>query len=207
MSNYMVTNYLTVEDLKRAKEMLKKQPLPKVNPMYIDVKCTPFTQPTYSLGPCATTTCCAVPTPGPTVACNQEKDTTMYLNNSPIDIQQKQYLTERLTKEAREKQDALRHDFNLVDDEAPKSPAELIERITKGRFVVDEDTLNRDIHISELPYFFIWRDPAAKKDQAGYDAAYKAMQAAKTAATDTIIVKDAEAGLAAVTEFASKTFH
>lgn len=163
---------------------------------------------TYSLGPCATTTCCAVPT----VACNapcrkEEKDTTMYLNNSPIDIQQKQYLTERLAREYREKNDTLRHDFNLVDDDAPSTPAEMIERITKGRFEVSKDILDAEMYDGALYHAFSWRDPAAKKDQAGYDAAYKAMSDAKTAATDTIIVKDAEAGLAAVTEFASKTFH
>lgn len=166
-----------------------------------------------SLGSCTCTekVCapCAAPLPPKGWAGKQEeKDTTMmYLNNSPLDIQQKAYLADRLNKASHKKEDDLCHAFNLVDDDAPESIAELVDRITKGRFVADDETLKRKVYHGELLHSMTWRDPAAKRDQDGYDAAYKAMQAAKTAATDAIMVKDADAGLAAVTDFASKTFH
>jgi len=142
---------------------------------------------------------------------NNEKETTMYLDTrASLDMQKKQYLLNRLDNEHRKMVAPLSKTFGLSDDTPPKTPSELVERIQAGKFVIpsEEDQKKRRYYGPEdAIYSFRWRDPAAKEDQAGYEAAEKALTTAYTEAKDAIMIKSDEDGLKALEDFKSKTFH
>jgi hypothetical protein len=85
------------------------------------------------------------------------------------------------------------------------TPQSLIDRILAGKFVIPEERKHQKVY--DPSDYIIWRDPAIKKDEAGFTAASKAIDEASSDVLDTIIVKGNEAGLEAVNAFKAKTFH
>ncbi len=106
----------------------------------------------------------------------------------------------------------LRKMFHLDVDNRPKDGKELIERIKKGDFTIDEkqfknredfingEEIDDDDWFGKNPLFgIVWNGP--KADSKGYHAALKEREEAYKAAKDTIWVKSPEDGLAAVEAF------
>lgn len=120
---------------------------------------------------------------------------------------QRRFLEGRLEEAYLAKREELRKQFNMIDDPAPKNPDELIERLASGRFVKLQkpdgagDSWFR--YHSVRGDWFQWRDPAAKADRPGYDAAKAALKAKRETVREDIRVLDPKDALAAVRAFAS----
>ena len=131
--------------------------------------------------------------------------------------QAKSHLSYRLMQITGKKTEDLQKHFHLADDEAPKTPKQLIDRIKEGKFKVrkpdhsfddTEDYLDSDRYSAyHLMSYFNWRDPDHKKDHKGYDAAIKKLEKAVEHLNDTLVVAEAKDGLIALREFEEKKFH
>lgn len=135
----------------------------------------------------------------------ETKDSAMYFENgTPIETQQRVYLRNRLSSIYNEKNRKLRQEFGLEDDEEPKTLQETIDRLSSGKFTPRFDKKPEDIKVHgwmALQEYVRWHDPSVKADEDGYATAEKALSEAKTKATDVIIVKSPEDGLAALEAF------
>lgn len=147
----------------------------------------------------------------PKVMAKTTKDKTMYndcddccSNNDPA-IRAQNYLENRLSGVIMTKEQTLRKDFGLVDDERPQTPKDLIERITSGKFTVPSDKMENADY--EPIRRFRWRDPSVKEDHAGYKTACGLMQDASTEVLDAIHIQTKEEALKAIKEYETKTFH
>jgi len=159
-------------------------------------------------------------TPGcnPTPVCKKkEKDMQSISLNPTIRLEQpcmdtfnatetaQDHLTERLSIATHDKKAAARKAFGLENDDRPRTPQSFIDRILAGKFVIPEDRKTQNTY--DPTDYIIWRDPAIKKDEVGYQIAEKAIEVASDDVMDIIIVKGNEAGLEAVNAFKAKTFH
>jgi len=115
------------------------------------------------------------------------------------------HLTDRLSEATEAKRLEARKAFGLENDERPRTPQALTDRIISGKFVIPEDRKNQ--YTYDPVDYIQWRDPAIKRDEAGFNAAAAALDAASDDVLDTIIVKGNDAGLDAIKEFKAKTFH
>lgn len=132
-----------------------------------------------------------------------------------LEVQQKQYLSERASSVFYTKTNELYPKFGLHDEPTPKSPLEVIERIKAGDFVLrgkwakdyvaDED--DEDCYYYNAFDAFRWRKPGTKRDQVGFDKAVEALKSFYTKTKDSIMIGDAKEGLKALEAFESKTFH
>jgi len=116
---------------------------------------------------------------------------------------QRKYLEKRLQCVFYEKEAPLYADFGLGDDDPPRTPKELEDRIKAGKFIVkgkktDGLDADDDFYYGNWSNLIRWRDPAKKADQDGYEAARTALSNARQEALDIIKIKDVEAGLEAV---------
>lgn len=118
----------------------------------------------------------------------------------------RQYLDGRLHNAKYPKRDALKQQYGLMDDDSPKTYAEVAERIKAGLFTLPSNEENFDSY--EMFEYLRWRDPAKKEDRPGFDAAEKKLDAAATAVKDAIWVKaNPEDALAALNAFEAATFN
>jgi hypothetical protein len=177
---------------------------------------------------CPPITVCTLPCePAVSAPCNnprKKKENNMGYNNSetrvniqassapvrdPI-LEAKDHLSVRLNDMAYKKLPELRKAFGLVNDEDPKTPDELIQRIKDGKFVLpstEDQEKNRERDFYSSAWSFIeWRDPSVKRDQSGYAAAKDKLNAAATQVRDIIMVKTPEDGLAALQAFEAQSF-
>jgi len=114
---------------------------------------------------------------------------------------QRKYLTNRLQEVYSDKRDPLEAAFGLTDDEAPRGPLELSERLKAGKFSVRY--LEADTHPDAYRYWhwtdlIQWRDPAAKRDEDGFKKAVEELKALRQAALDTIKIDEPKVGLDAI---------
>lgn len=73
----------------------------------------------------------------------------------------------------------LKKQFGLIDDDAPKTPTELVERIAAGKYTIDaKDADYEGWDASSAVRYVRWRDPAVVEDKAGYKAARADLDAA-----------------------------
>ena len=112
------------------------------------------------------------------------------------DVQdQRKYLGKRIEEVYYEKRGPLEATFGLNDDEAPRDPKELKDRLDSGKYIIrglDKDAdCYRYFHASEL---IQWRDPARKADQDGFEAARKALKAVRQEAVDVAKLKSIDEG-------------
>lgn len=139
-------------------------------------------------------------------------------DNTITDIsKQREYLESRARNIFYTKADEIPKLFNLTDDDPPKDTEEMIERIKEGKYALlpkrdpnsrrYEDEYNDWGDYVGLSRRIKWKDPTKVADQEGADKAQDALRVDFTKVKDIIMVKDAEAGLAAVQEFESKTYH
>lgn len=101
----------------------------------------------------------------------------------------------------------LQKKFGLVDDDAPMTANELIQRIKDGKFVIPEGKGDTRYYSGYNGTAMIeWRDPAVKKDRKGYDEAEKVLNKAVTELTDKIEILDPVESLKALQEFEATEF-
>lgn len=126
-----------------------------------------------------------------------------------LERQQKSYLENRLYSARREQRDKMRAAFGLADDTAPRTPQEMVDRITAGKYVFkNEDELadcSSDFYYTPWRYIK-WRDPAVKEDCAGFAEADKLLDKAVTDTMDAIMVKSPEEALTAIKELEATEF-
>lgn len=111
----------------------------------------------------------------------QEPNMNTYVNASmkmpdPV-AETRDYFLNRLNGVRFEKGEDLRRKFGLEDDKSPRSPKEVIDRITAGKYVLpktDSDDECDDYYYR--PWELIqWRDPSVKKDNDGFHVAKLAL--------------------------------
>lgn len=135
----------------------------------------------------------------------EEKDTTMFCNDTNIEITQRNFILATL-QDAWYSKDTLKKDFYLEDDTPPRTAKDVIKRITDGLYVIPTNEYEDDDW--DCPFGMIrWRDPAKKEDRDGYAAAVKQRKADFEVAKSTIILKDIVAGQAAMEEFKNKKYN
>lgn len=138
-----------------------------------------------------------------TVACSpaNKKEKTMYDSDDYDTDDKLSYLQQRLNHVRYQRDAELSRAYGLTDDARPVNFNEFLERITSGKYTIDEKSKTRSCY-SPLDYVR-WRDPSVKEDQAGYEKAIKALDDAVADTMDTIVVISDEATrLAALKEFA-----
>lgn len=125
----------------------------------------------------------------------QEKETTMY----NLDTQQLEYFVNRLRALRDDFKTALKRQFGLLDDAEPVTAAEIVARITAGKYSIDED---RSRYSGSRFAAFIWRDPSIKTDEAGFKTAYATLESAYNLAKDAVYTAPAN-GAQSVAGFAA----
>jgi hypothetical protein len=135
----------------------------------------------------------------------KEQEPTMATLNATADLvaQQKNYALNRLDSLKWNKREPMAVAFGLRDDDYPKNIKELRERFASGRYVIKGKDDDDFWGLGEAIRF---RDPAKKEDREGYDEAQEKMDAAYTAARDTIVLTDTDP-VKVLTDFESATFH
>jgi len=127
----------------------------------------------------------------------QKKETTMYVDNDKhIESSKINYLSQRVSGIWYIKHAELMRQFGLVDDEAPSSAQEIVDRITSGKYVLKADTKDKKNY--DPIRYIRWRDPAVKEDQDGLDAAMKLLDKARQDTIDTVAIDTPINALAAV---------
>ena len=122
------------------------------------------------------------------------------------------FIKVRLPRMAIAKTDELEQHFGIVDDPSPKSFKELMERIEKKHFVINEEreAANEAGFGCSCPLDAIrFRDPKKVEDRKGYTEAVKAMHEGMRATEDEIVAyqNDGEKVLAALAKFEANTYH
>lgn len=139
----------------------------------------------------------------------QEKENTMSYDTlkfrETAEGKRVQYLEERASALFYEKDSDLQKQFGLRDDDYPQEAEELVKRIQDGKFTITEKTPNNIFFGSGAFGRLRFRDPAMKRDEAGYNAAYQKLQALLQDTKDAIMIKSADEGLAAVKAFEAAT--
>lgn len=118
---------------------------------------------------------------------------------------QREYLGERLAQTYRQLDYKLEEQFHLHVCNEPKNAKDLVAAITGGKFKLasklDDPEYADDIKYSG-PFWGIDFD-GPQPDRKGFDQARKDLKEAMTKVKDIIVIKDADAGLAAVEAFAA----
>ena len=105
---------------------------------------------------------------------------------------QRAYLTDRLYTIEFQHKDALRKQFGLIDDEAPRTAADFVKRIADGKYTIDKEKMDKDSY--DPARYIRWRDPSLVEDKPGYEAAkLKLADAYRTAKDAAILSPIAEA--------------
>ena len=114
-------------------------------------------------------------------------------------------LNDRIYEIAREHDTRLEKAFGIRGEDHPRTPAAVVELITSGKFVIDE---GKEDHNSYNPLdYFTFRDPAIKKDQKGYEAAYTKLTDTRQKYLDKAAFGDLTDALKIIEDFKSDTFH
>jgi len=116
------------------------------------------------------------------------------------------YLLQRASNAKYKIQEDLHKQFGLSDDESPRNPQELVDRITSGKYVLptekeSELMVNQYWPCSPMLAGIKWRDPAVKEDRAGWKAAEKQLETAFNDVHDAVMIKSNDDALAAIKEF------
>lgn len=142
--------------------------------------------------------------------CNKNKEHNMHINLNdgvPTDQKQRDYTLGRLNEIKSLKRNEMRHEFGLMDDDAPMTFEELMARIAAGKFTFPEDKKTTRMGSWSVLEYISWRDPSVKKDEAGFDKASAKLDEAYLAARDQTVLGNSDQGLKILEDFKSATFH
>lgn len=130
-------------------------------------------------------------------------DTTQAAN------EQRSYLYDRLYRLRDNKDEELQKLYNVSSPDAPKTMADLIERIKDGKFTEKKPKEEDDSWYEDTywVYWFNWRDPADKADKPGYKTARAKLFDAFARVKDDITVLDPKDALASVRTFDEQKFN
>lgn len=190
----------SLENLKAIQGLMNKE----INNRMATVDCYPTP---VSLGYCAT-----IPVAAQEKACNKMSTAnsmsivTAYPQET-IEERRISFLVGQLSEAKHRKNTELQRHHGLLDDERPRSPKELVERIEKGLYVIPEQFAGDDVYGYNITDYFEWRNPKVKKDKEGYAKSKKEMEADFRETNRIIILKDEEKGLAALEKFEKAKFH
>jgi hypothetical protein len=145
----------------------------------------------------------------------KENDMNLYGNDQALKTNQLNVLANELRSAYYTKTEDLRTDFNMKDDEPPKTPGEFKDRVSKGlvTFRSSGNDLKDD---QKFPYGDFsetvrWRDPSKPKDSEGYEKATgKLSSKLKDYTTKVLVLQNPEDGLKLLEEFKAlptTTFH
>lgn len=147
----------------------------------------------------------------PTKSVPKRKEHNMYNELNVIETsdsqKQRKYLQSRLSSVYGEKIEGFRKQFWL-DVDYPKNPADMLARLQAGKFTVkgaDEKKQPDWDWSGAWMAALSWR--TQEEDCAGYDAAFKKLEALYQSTTDTIMIKDPAEGLTALQAFESATIN
>lgn len=176
--------------------------------------------PQNSLGPKPTPTVMAKPSKRVPESVQKQSPkensmTTLYGNDENLKTNQLNVLANDLRTTYYVKTEELRGDFNMSDDETPKTPGEFKDRISKGlvTFRNGGNDLKDD---QKFPYgdyiqSLRWRDPSKPKNSEGFDkATSKLGDSLKDYTTKVLVLQNPEDGLKVLEEFKAlptTTFH
>jgi hypothetical protein len=147
---------------------------------------------------------------------NTKEEETMDNN-----YEQRHYLENRLQSAHREHNSGLESHFNIWGGK-PKTLNEAVELIKAGKFEVNQKNLDGYNHMAggcfddeekseasfdNYSFVEVLKFDVPQPDKVGYKAAEKLLDKAYTDAKDQIKVLDVEAGLKALKDFESATFH
>lgn len=139
----------------------------------------------------------------------EEGNNPMYMSkDTPIDLQQKTYLNDRARNVFYSLIEKLNKQFFISDEDAPKTLADLKDRIANGKFIIGSDDgemigANDWDDEENKPSWNIysairWRDPAKKADFKGKEAAVNELSKKHTATKDQIMIGTPADGLKAL---------
>lgn len=98
------------------------------------------------------------------------------VNPASIETEQREIVRSALRTQREKLRSQFRKDFGLVDDDEPRTAAELIKRITDGQYTVDAKRLDEK---TWNPIGYVrWRDPSKVEDKAGLTEAEEKLDAA-----------------------------
>ncbi len=203
------TNYSTMSRWSNFKKKHKRKTLEEIQRMFIKI---PYIDQNgsigiHSLGSCTT----ATTTPQMKFTrCNEEDmETTM---NTVIDTNSNaRYALNRAVYSVycKVERDAMKK-FGFVDDDAPKTAAEIIKRITDGDITVP-DVDAQDYDADDYRYDewrgIKWRKPSMKKDRDGFEKHMDTFNKEKSALELEITVLEPVEALKNFKKFESKWIH
>ena len=135
-----------------------------------------------------------------------DEDLDAFVEVTPISdtYLSRSWLDQRVDGIARKIDVKLERQFGVRDDEPPKTFADVLARLTSGKYVIEDSKKNRESYDS-LNYVQ-WRDPSIKRDDVGYKLAAEALRSAKTLVLDAVKVLDPKDALAPVQAFEKWTY-
>lgn len=165
-------------------------------------KCVGFANTVPVLEPCTTYNIpAACEAPAKTKKGNQmsryyDEYNDCYVDATSSDTQDtRNYFRGRIQSISCEIDTKLMRQFGLRNDETPADFEEFMARIQAGKYVFERDEWKKNRYWAD---YIQWRDPAVKKDQAGYDAAWNAFTKERDKTLDTVMALPADKAMAAV---------
>lgn len=120
---------------------------------------------------------------------------------------QRLHLRDRARETKWSKEIELRKAFNIDPVASPVTLDDLIDRLSKGKFVFADKYKTREFYSAdELVRKIDWRDPAQPADTEGFNKAMTALNTEYQTLKDTIIIEDPKVGLEAYRAFEAKIF-
>jgi hypothetical protein len=98
-----------------------------------------------------------------------------------------------------EKEEALRHEYGMKNDERPSTAKELVARILAGLYVMRDEYADYDCY-NPVEYI-TWRDPKVVKDIEGFKVALKALEKKYVETVDKIYISTGEEALKLFNKF------
>lgn len=132
------------------------------------------------------------------VEATNEETTKMNIEREKI-----AYLQDRIYTIVSQADTALERKFGLIDDETPRNPKELVDRITSGKYVLPEK--NEERYGYGPLHGMKWRDPSVVTDRDGYKAAEAALSKSAQPIKDAINILPADQALKMLQDFEATT--
>lgn len=135
----------------------------------------------------------------------QQREVTML----DPEIEQRHYLLNRTASVQGNKDREMEKVFNIEDDDRPRTPEDLVKRITDGKYVITaKDEFDEDEGYCGGYSFerLHWRDPATAPNREGYKSAFQRMNVAAQKTNDKARLMSIADGYKAFEEFEATDF-
>jgi hypothetical protein len=134
--------------------------------------------------------------------CPTEEEEKEYVMNTDHKNNERYYLQTRADNIHFYKVRELQRKYGLVDDQAPKSPSEAIQRLKDGKYTLPTDEEYQKHYAYANPIGLLrWRDPDLKEDKDGFNKATEALGVTMKPLFDAINILDPKDALVVLQEF------